>query len=169
MLPATQSTSPTTGHKKSLAQCDFFALIKLSNLPNEEKTKKLGDLKRLAFLHFLNLDLPQLVGAHDLAELEKMTANPHSIDLENVMTYLRTKIPTINAILEEKLTHIKKEAIMHHYEVELTHLKLEQTTTGADYLVQILAVERLLSAIIRNDWEEVMTTVAYTNPQNNPR
>lgn len=157
-------TVPTYSHvkSKSIGECDFFKLLKLEHLPEPEKQSKLGKLKRLAFLHFINLDLPQLISPPDLVTLEAMTQNIYTIDLNQVQEFLKTKIPKLEAILEEKLNHIKLEAVTHHYETELNQMKLQQKTTGADYLVHILAVERLLSAISRADWELVESTVPYT-------
>lgn len=151
-------------HKKSLADLNFLKLVKLDHLSPEEKQVRLEKLRRLAFLHFINIDLPELLAPQDLLELERMTANIHTINLPQVEEYLRGKIKNYEAILTEKLNHIKREALVHHYEMEKKELEKQQKSTRADHLVHILAIERLLKAVIMGNWDAVEAIIPQTSP-----
>ena len=161
--PAKSANISNQGRQKTLSDLDFLKLVKLDHLTETEKKVRLEKLWRLAFLHFLNLYLPQLLPQPDLLQLEKMTQNIHAIDLQRVAEFLGQKIKNFNQIMNDRLNHIKLEALIHHYETERRFLEHQQKLTGADYLVQILAVERLLRAINLRDWDTVEATVPQTS------
>ncbi len=148
--------------KRQLQNVDFFYLLKLDHLSPEEKRLQIERIHRIAFLHFLNIDLPNLLPPADIKILEDMTQNINDIDLNKVEDFIRGKVKGFDQLLIEKENSVKITSLIGHYEKEIQTLKLQQQLTGADYLVQILAVERILKAINFGDWEVVEATVDQT-------
>ena len=148
--------------KKQLEDLDLFYLLKLEHLSPEEKQQQLERIHRIAFLHFINIDLPSQLPPEDIKELESMTQNIHDIDLNQVEDFLRNKLKNFSDKIIQKENSVKISVLIGHFEKELQHLELEQKMTGADYLVQILAVERILKAITFGDWDIVEATVDQT-------
>ena len=101
----------------------------------------------------------------DLQTLEKMTENINQIDLNKVHAFLRSRIKNYDELIEKTLAQIKTQYLIGHYQKELKNLHADQKYTGADYLVQILAVERLLKAIKFANWDEVNSIVPQTRTQ----
>lgn len=146
---------------KTLAEIDFFQLLG-RELSETDKQAETAHLKRLAFLHFLNIELPALASPADLTILEKMTADINQINLHQVHEFLRQKISDYDELLIKTENKIKVQYLVNHYQKLLKSLHADQKYTGADYLVQILAVERLLKAIKFENWAEVAAIVPQT-------
>ncbi len=146
------------------ANFDFFTLVKEAALTQEEKTDRLQRMLRVVFLHFLNTELPRILNEKDLVTLEKMTEHMEAIDMIEVQTFLRSKIPDYDKIITVKMLDLKKKLVIKHYESERKLLELDQKRTGTDHLTEILAIDRLLLAAQNNNWVEVREIVPHTNP-----
>ena len=151
----------TTSEKSSLDKVDIFHLMQLDHLPEIEKHSRLSSLWRLALIHFINLDLPELLSPQDLKTLDQLTQKSHHFSIENVEQFLRARIPDFDKWMHRILFHIKKAYILHHYQSELKQCELQTKHKGTETLDKCLTLERIIKAIETEDWKTVQVNISF--------
>lgn len=146
----------------SVAELDYFKIVKQQSLPEVEKQKRVEAMWRVALLHFINTDLPLLLSSQDLEHLDQMTQEQQNPNLDEVTQFLRQKISDFDAKLNQIVCSIKKQLIVSHFQQELKLRQLEQTHHHLDRFNEILAIEKLLQAAELDDWDLVEATVPLT-------
>lgn len=147
--------------EKSLDEIDIFHLMKLDHLTEIEKHSRLSSLWRLALIHFINLDLPELLTPADLKTLDQLTQKRHHFSIENVEQFLRARIPDFDRWMHRILFHIKKAYILHHYQTELRQCEIAARHRGVETLNKCLTLERIIKAIEIEDWKTVQVNISF--------
>lgn len=161
-------TQPSVKHHSqensdsNLANLNFFEIIKLDHIPEEEKQERLLEMSQLVMMNFINADLPLLLVEDDFQILDKMIKQEEKMNMVAIQEFLRLRIEDFDLIILQKTLELKKQLIISHYETELTLREREQKEKGLERIEQILAIHRMVQAAKLEDWNTVLATIPHT-------
>lgn len=150
---------------KTLENVDFFALVELSDMSEEEKQEVMAESTLTALQIFMEDDVPNLLSPEDLSKFQEMISKEETKD--EAFKFLVEKVPSYQDDLQKRVMAVKKQMIVDNIEERLAENKIkgdllrgEQETEESRSLrianeASTTSLQKAIKAIEEDNWNLV--------------